>query len=477
MAINLYTYENVAKILQTEQQNGRLKDYTYDSGTGIWMLSMQMKETRKAIKRAKRDERGEMLLEMKQLQEQYRVKTKEEHERIAKEITSRSFQPYIRRRVFEKDTYIAQDTNTLVVSKIISKELQQAYGLKPQNRDTIVEQLRGLLDGAMPKVVIRADVCDFYESIPQERLIRQIESEGKISSYSIKYLRSFFYEHNDLRPLTDISTIGIPRGLAFSAYLSELYMEPIDAKIRAIPGVYFYKRYVDDMVIVANPDKGTPDEYWMQLKQCFDGSGLSIHEDSKKKYVALWNRDTEVAEFPYLGYAFMYNTGQLEVLLSDKRYMKYRELIDAVFDIYEKTCHYRKWKKTKLPEDKRGDALRQLMERLRVLTGNGLLHGHKCFVACGVYYSNKYLTNTTQLDMLDMYLQETIERRFNPPADLFNYSEVNNHETNVALIKEKLKKFSFKESFNTPTLNTNKSYVWELTQLKHIYHNRSGWVS
>jgi hypothetical protein len=468
MVTNLYTYEGVAQILRTEEKNGRLRENTYRADSGVLKLSQDMKTKRNEIKHTKKDARGELRLELHQLQEKYRIATEKEFERIAKEISGRSFQPKLSIKTFEKETYVALDTNTLVVSKIIARELQHAYRLKPQNRDTIVEQLRGLLDGTMPKVVLRADVCDFYESIPQELLKHRIEADGKISSYSIKYLRSFMYAYNEICPNSDDEPVGLPRGLAFSAYLSELYMQQIDAEISAIPGVYFYKRYVDDIVIVADPDKGTPQAYWNKLNQIIIGAELTIHDDSEKAHAALWDKDVASDEFTYLGYKFKYSKGCLDVLLSQKREDKYRMLIDALFEIYEECALGKAWKYN----DKRKEALHQLIARLRVLTGNGLLRGRKCFVASGVYYTNKFITDTKQLEELDRYLCNVIDNRFNPPTCLYNYKEGGDHATNVQRIKEKLKSFSFVQSFQAPKLINSPSYEWELMQLRHIYLNR-----
>ena len=142
-----------------------------------------------------------------------RMETEKEQEKIAEEIVSRKYEPQIKYDAFAK-VYETTNTSSMVVAKIIAKELKHAYGLQPQNRDVIVEQMRGLLDGEMPKVVFRADVCDFYDSIPQEPLLQRIVADGKLTSYSMKYLRSFFYQYNMYRP-EDEELIGIPKGLSF----------------------------------------------------------------------------------------------------------------------------------------------------------------------------------------------------------------------------------------------------------------------
>lgn len=74
--------------------------------------------------------------------------------------------------------------------------------------------------------------------------------------------------------------------------------------------------------------------------------------------------------------------------------------------------------------------MRQLFERIDILTSNGLLSGRKNFVTTGIYYTNKYLTDLSQLNKLDDYLSEKIESKeaFCPPSNLFNYGQDNGYE-------------------------------------------------
>ena len=163
----------------------------------------------------------------------------------------------------------------------------------------------------------------------------------------------------------------------------------------------------------------------------------------------------------------------LNLGLSQKRYLKYQILLDTVFDIYNKCSHYRK-PKSRLVEDgkskyEKRDALHQLIDRLDVLTSNGLLSGRKNFVTTGIYYSNKYLTDFGQLTRLDIYLQEKIENCINPPANLFNYGQDNGHDKNVILIKQKLHSFSFVKGYEERKLHKNAHFGHVLLELQHIY--------
>ena len=45
---------------------------------------------------------------------------------------------------------------------------------------------------------------------------------------------------------------GVPRGMNISATMSELYMRKFDRWIRSFDSVYFYARFVDDIIVFSN---------------------------------------------------------------------------------------------------------------------------------------------------------------------------------------------------------------------------------
>lgn len=288
----------------------------------------------------------------------------------------------------------------------------------------------------------------------------------------MKYLKGLFYAYND--KAENKEGMGLPRGLSFSSHLAELFMRPIDERIKQTEGVFYYKRYVDDILIVADPAKGDEEHYWNVVDGVFKERGLALHNGSEKKYIACWDGTTMEEEFDYLGYKFVYRKGKLDVCLSQKRYLKYIILIDAIFEIYAQCSHYRRKVDTRGQDVPRRDALHQLFDRLEVLTSNGLLFGRKNFVATGVYYSNKHLTNLKQLEDLDAYLAKTIDSKetFCPPANLFDYGKDNGYEKNVDLIVSKLHDFSFARGFRERRIHKDNRFGRVLLDLQRIYYSR-----
>ena len=471
--IDFYTVDSVASIMKQEEDRGRLKDSSYSDD--VKAVLKEFKDKKKELKEF--DSKPNLSIEREMLDKKvhelarkFNELKEKDHRELVHKISNGKFKIKIEtRKENGKDIFFTKGNESMVISRIISKELAHRYSVKPAERNAIIEQLIAILNNPMPKIVIRADVQHFYESIPQGLLMERLINDGFTSKRTIKYLKSFLYYYNSVTK----NSIGIPRGLSFSAYLSEIYMTSIDVKVNQMTGIYFYKRYVDDIIIVANPQIKNMADYWKDLNDIFSDNQLELHNNSPKKYMSLLDEDSKEEHFEYLGYKFIYDKGHLRVLLSDRRFNKYLITINALFDVYSRCASSRKYKKTKDEKDKRPDALRQLINRLRVITSNGLLSGRKSFVATGVYYTNKYLTDLSQLKQLDCHMQNLInnKEKFSPPSSLFNYGLDKEYDYYLSLIKEKLLSFSFETGFNSRKLYKNHKYSDVLCEIQRIFNS------
>lgn len=469
--IDFYHFDSLWRIMKGEEKRGKLRaDYYSSEVIGI---SENLKSLRSQLRSSPKEERDSLQQDIQDLKDEMDEKKKEELKRKAFDISRGKAKLKIKSLTIKgHGAFASNNLDTVLVSQIVKLELKRCYRLYPANRDVIIEQIKGLLNNGMSKIVIRADICSFFESIPQQGLVSKLADDGFVSKKTVKYLKGLFYAYND--KADNKEGMGLPRGLSFSSHLAELFMRPIDEKIKQTEGVYYYKRYVDDILIVADPAKGDKEHYWNVVNGVFKESGLALHNDSEKKYIACWDGTTTEKEFDYLGYKFVYRKGKLDVCLSQKRYQKYKTLIDAIFEIYAQCSHYRRRVDTRGQEVPRRDALHQLFDRLETLTSNGLLSGRKNFVATGVYYSNKHLTNLKQLEDLDAYLAKTIDSKetFCPPANLFDYGKDNGYEKNVDLIVSKLHDFSFARGFRERRIHMDNRYGRVLLDLQRIYYSR-----
>lgn len=471
--IDFYHFDSLWLIMKGEEKRGKLRADFYSSE--VKEISRVLKLLRSQLRSSPKEERDSLQQDIQDLKYEMDERKKEELKQKALEISRGKAILEIKSLTIKGHrAFASNNLDTVLVSQIVKLELKRCYRLYPANRDVIIEQIKGLLDNGMSKIVIRADIRSFFESIPQQGLVSKLADDGFVSKKTVKYLKELFYAYND--KAENKEGMGLPRGLSFSSHLAELFMRPIDERIRQTEGVYYYKRYVDDILIVADPAKGDEEYYWDVVDGIFKERGLALHNGSEKKYIACWDGTTMEKEFDYLGYKFVYRKGKLDVCLSQKRYLKYIILIDAIFEIYAKCSHYRKRVESNDTNGSRrgADALHQLFDRLEALTSNGMLSGRKNLVATGVYYSNKHLTNLAQLEELDGYLAEKIDSKetFCPPANLFNYGKDNGYKKNVDLIVSKLHGFSFVRGFKERRIHKDNCFGRVLLDLQRIYYSR-----
>ena len=68
----------------------------------------------------------------------------------------------------------------------------------------------------------------------------------------------------------------------FSPALAEVYIREFDNKVKNINGLYFYKRYVDDIVLLVNPNMINIDKCWKDIQNIAEEQSLTLHDDDDK---------------------------------------------------------------------------------------------------------------------------------------------------------------------------------------------------
>ncbi|NKC48016.1 hypothetical protein HED54_04565 [Ochrobactrum anthropi ATCC 49188] len=122
----------------------------------------------------------------------------------------------------------------------------------------------------------------------------------------IDYLR---YKASRFRFLSSHEALyssGLPTGISLSATLSELYLRNFDRGIKALPWVRYFARYVDDIIIIAEPRTTAQ----LMESALISGlpDGLALNSGKDKRYFRKLERDFggagPEADFDYLGYRF-----------------------------------------------------------------------------------------------------------------------------------------------------------------------------
>jgi hypothetical protein len=131
----------------------------------------------------------------------------------------------------------------IMVMRKINDNVRRAYRLKQLNRFDVIRQVQQALRETAPKYIVRLDIRSFYESVPKRRLLNQLRADRLVSTRTVDLLDRL------LRYTSHLGARGVPRGLQISSTLAELHATHLDRALRALPGVYYLARYVDDIVL------------------------------------------------------------------------------------------------------------------------------------------------------------------------------------------------------------------------------------
>ncbi|MCA3643913.1 MAG: RNA-directed DNA polymerase [Methylobacterium sp.] len=287
---------------------------------------------------------------------------------------------------------IDAEPETFFVIKQLQRNISRIYGVKQANRHDLVCQVRDMLGGSFPFELVRTDISSFYESIDRKKLLEKLDGDQLLSPASKKYIKQVLVSYG----AKSGTAVGVPRGVGISAYLAEFYLRPIDSAIRSIPGLVLYCRFVDDIVaIFARPPAGNNlGSYKDWIIDIFGKNGFAHNTAKTHEFVF---PDPNPQEFEYLGYKFNINAGKCEIAPSAVKIERYRTRMKAAFEEY--------WVERSLRTRR---AYRELIWRIKYLTGNTRLSNSKSRAVTGIYYNNSIATDLTSFGQLDLELKVLI---------------------------------------------------------------------
>jgi len=204
--------------------------------------------------------------------------------------------------------YLTDDLPNKLILRKLNDNIKRIYKDEQSNRRLIISQVKTLLSETCPFWVIKTDIKSFYESIDRTKLISKFHDDS-ILSYQSKYLLSKVFKNPIL-----IGKSGVPRGMNVSATMSELYMRKFDKWIRSYDSVYYYARFVDDIIIFSNSLKDSLtliSNLNAQLTVLAEGLTINMMKTELFEGKSLENLDIvngkksdDKIELNYLGYAF-----------------------------------------------------------------------------------------------------------------------------------------------------------------------------
>lgn len=465
MSYNPYSIEKTREVFDELNSKGLLQKDFFEVGNEDFRYSYleakkkcvekknELKKVRKKKKKSKNVESGLGTADIESFEVNYeeatmnlQIASDQLLEDIYKTINRRKFQLNFTKVDLKdgKTLYKASDRYTIIASRLINNEIRYVYKTETPDRNAIVRDLFAYLKESLPKIIIRADIKCFFESIPFNHLLDMLGDDGYVSPKSMRLLRGIAYNINKKK-----SGFGIPRGMSFASSLSEFYLRDIDNRIKTLKGVYFYRRYVDDILLIANPlDWETPSLLFDKVQTIIQttsentSTGLSLHtEEDREKYKTIsvdYRSDKE--SFDYLGYHITIGGTGIPVSLSltESKISYYEKVIDQILDYFVKHA---------LDHKKSGSrsVKKLLYDVLKYLTKNYRLGGNKHEIFSGVYFNHRNITDLSTLELLDNYLYKKVD-------ELININGIK-HKKNISEdfckgIRDNIKKhYSFSKGF------------------------------
>lgn len=187
-----------------------------------------------------------------------------------------------------------------VILRKLNDNIRRIYKDEQSNRRIIISQIKTLLEEECPFWILKSDIKSFYESIDRDRIIQRFKEDAMLSYHSLHLIDKVF-----THPLVSRSS-GLPRGINISATLSEYYMRKFDTWIKQTPGVYFYARFVDDIIVFVNNKKSV--EY---IETEFDAKlnllAKGLQKNTLKTKIFEGLKLSKHDPLTYLGYKFYRN--------------------------------------------------------------------------------------------------------------------------------------------------------------------------
>lgn len=306
----------------------------------------------------------------------------------------------------KKSAYKIKELKDDLVVRKLSLNLKRVTKASPRGRSFIVTNLHHFLEEGVPYRVYRLDIKSFYESFLIEGVKSRTLSLPKLSPLSKRLLEVL------LDYYAGIGGQGLPRGMALSAVLSDFMMAEFDIKTFNDPEVYFYGRYVDDIIIITNHSKSETD-FIGEIKQWLP-EGLHFHE--KKKITRSVTERPKILKPPaipvlkfsidYVGYQFLVFD---PVQMQDKTFKHFRLVCIEIAPNKIKKIKLR-IVRALIDFHKTKDAS-LLIKRIKYLTSNFSVTDRNTGKRnlAGIYHSYPLLSpNSERLAELDRFLRNAV---------------------------------------------------------------------
>jgi len=347
----------------------------------------------------------------------------------------------------KKPIYIISCLKRKLLLRQCSKNIKHGFSVTPPDRHKPISFLVDFLSQNIPIVIHKIDIKSFFESCDFRSILEnQVKESGFNDSYNI------------LSDLCDefqkIGGKGLPRGVAVSSILSEIFMQDFDEKIAALEGVLYFHRYVDDIIIISNgkhrKEISKKINILLSEKNLSTNPGkctsIDLTENSRRLRETSENKYSDSAVFDFLGYKIQINT---ELKRSNKGRLRELEREVSV-EISDRKINKLKYKISKsFMEFRKNKDKELLIDRLDFLSTCRKLKNRSgdIPIMTGLAYSYKFVEDPTSLIDVDRYLRSILEGKSGRIGSTISIMLTRG-------MKDELRKISFYKRFKDRTFKS-----------------------
>jgi len=194
-----------------------------------------------------------------------------------------------------KATYSVRDLTHKLILRQCAYNITKKVRPKLKTRSQIIRELRVFLSDGGSYTVYRLDIQTFFETCDAENILKVLTNLG-VNQQTIRIISQFLSNFNNNY------SHGIPRGVEISSILSEVILHEFDEAIRANEYVFYYSRFVDDIIIVTSSQE--EEKPFIRLLKSHLPKGLRFNHNKSRYFKASTVTDYPAVpvEFDYLGY-------------------------------------------------------------------------------------------------------------------------------------------------------------------------------
>lgn len=238
-----------------------------------------------------------------------------------------------------RQVYIANKAIDQATLIYLSKRLNNEFNISYPNRDKIMELSFNLID-SLPRLdnytIYKFDFKDFFDSVDIKSIYNQYLEHSNLYSYEKELILKIAKKYKNC-----------VQGLPTSNALIEIVSRDFDERVKAAfseNGLVFYKRYVDDCILIFNHrvKREVLDKVVDKCRGSIFG-GKTKFSPAKTSYQTKLDGDDT---FDYLGYSFTrcywdkprkedQHYYYFEFGIATQKIEKYKKQLDAIFNTYE----------------------------------------------------------------------------------------------------------------------------------------------